>query len=226
MNYPVIIIIIILIITFVIFLHHPHKLLLPLTSHLLSECDTQDFPFLNGIPSYKNAWDCNNRSVTEFHGLITLYHSDILAEVLDIMDFNLLSTIGVRFMGNLIGSSDRLQTLQKIVALFPEVKNLHVSLFHPGSTLIEYSAPNNFTHRYHYGLKVTNNDIGLNIKGFDVKWKEKEGFIWNNTLPHSVWNHTNDVRIVIFADIARNLSFISSKILSLQPDTLNNKNAF
>lgn len=207
----------------------PHQLIVLWNRQIKAECDKQDAYSLNGVPSYHDAWDCPNKTVTEFHRLINLNHDQILSEVLATMQQYPATSIDetnwpqykwlkaedrwhpiwVRFMGAWAGSAERLPTLKQITSMFPEVTTLHISVFHPGTTLVEYRAPFRAVSRYHYGLQVPDNDVGLKIEGFDVKWKDKEGFIWNDTLPHSAWNHTSKPRIVIFADIFRNLSFVN-----------------
>jgi aspartyl/asparaginyl beta-hydroxylase (cupin superfamily) len=60
-------------------------------------------------------------------------------------------------------------------------------------------------------LKYRKGDVSLKIADYDVKWKEKNGFIWNDTLPHSVWNYTSETRIVIIQDVFRDFSIINSE---------------
>lgn len=195
-----------------------------------TECDQQDINPLNGIISYHDAWDCPNNTAIQLHQLIHVNHDKILTEVLETIKHydgfpiseiswvhdkwfkndDKLHPIWVRFMGDWAGSADRLPTLKHIVSLFPEIPTLHVSIFYPGTTLVERQGPSRTVHRYNYGLKIPYDDVGLKISGFDVKWKEKEGFIWDDTLPHSAWNHTSEPRIVISADIPRDMSFINN----------------
>lgn len=208
----------------------PYYLVAWWNNRIKNECDQQDSKFLNGIPSYNDAWDCPNKTATDLHQLIHLNHDNILSEVIETINHyggipigdvdwiqhkwlkneNTWHPIWIRFMGEWAGSAERLPTLKKIVSLFPEVSMFHVSVFYPGATLAEQRGPSRAVHRYHYGLKIPDGDIGLKISGFDIKWKEKEGFIWDDTLPHSAWNHTSEPRIVIFADIFRELSPINS----------------
>lgn len=61
-------------------------------------------------------------------------------------------------------------------------------------------------------MKTVENDIGLKINGFDIKWYEKEGIIWNPSNRYSVWNHTNSTRIMICFDIFKELSFVNNII--------------
>ena len=193
-----------------------------------SECDEQDKHSINGIPSYYNAWDCPNKTAIEFHRLIKLNHDDILEEVMEVIknkeeggnmedDENELfkeekkwNPIWVRIMGEWSNESDKLPTLKRIISLFPEIPIVHISVFYPGITVVESKNKSRAFHKYHYGLRIPYGDVGLKISGFDVKWKEKEGFIWDDTLIHSAWNHTCEPRIVIFADIFRELSGINS----------------
>jgi beta-hydroxylase len=209
---------------------NPYYLITWWNRRLKSECDNQDAFSLNGIPSYHDAWNCPNKTATELHQLININHNEILGEVLETMKHydgipmneidwvqrkwlkneDRWRPIWVRFMGEWAGSAEHLPTLKKIVSLFPEISILHVSVFYPGTTLVEHRGPSRAVHRYHYGLKIPEGDVGLKISGYDVKWKEKEGFIWDDTLPHSAWNHTSEPRIVIFADIFRELSPINS----------------
>lgn len=209
---------------------NPYYLVTWWNRRIKNECDQQDANPLNGIPSLHDIWNCSNKTAIELHRLISLNHDDILSEVIETMnnydgvpmneidcvqknwlkDENRWRPIWVRFMGDWAGSANRLPTLKRIVSLFPDVSILHVSIFYPGTTLVEHRGPSRAVHRYHYGLKIPEGDVGLKIASYDVKWKEKEGFIWDDTLPHSAWNHTSEPRIVIFADIFRELSPINS----------------
>lgn len=187
-----------------------------------SECDQQDSRSFNGIPSYHNAWETNNKSVRELHQLIHLYNNDILSEVTPLLNKD-LSVLSIRDKGRLSEVSELCPILRSIVSLFPDVIKLQVLIYYPGIAHIELQEQYRMLQRYHYGLKIPVNDIGLKISGFDVKWEEHEGYVWDATLPHSIWNHTNDPRIIIYADVSRDLSLIKrfgSKLIT----TLINRN--
>lgn len=225
-----IIAIIIIVVSVWLWYQNPYYLINWWNRRIQNECDRQDVFSLNGVPSLHDAWECPNKSAMELHRLIRINHDDILAEVVETMkhyngfpmnemddvqrtgfkDENRWRPIWVRFMGGWAGSADRLPTLKKIVSLFPDIPILHVSIFYPGTTLVEHRGISRSVYRYHYGLKIPSGDVGLKIAGFDIKWKEKEGFIWDDTLPHSAWNHTLEPRIVIFADVFRELSTMNA----------------
>jgi aspartyl/asparaginyl beta-hydroxylase (cupin superfamily) len=159
----------------------------------------------NGIPSYYNAWDSNNKTIINLNRLITLNHNLILEEVLNIYKSydasdEKIDHILLKYMGKLSNTSEKIPTLRNIISLFPDITLVKISFFYPGSILPEFSADNKNTKKYHYGLLIPNNDIGLKIKGYNVNWIEREGFIWDDKLVHSTWNNTLKTRIVIFAD--------------------------
>lgn len=228
----IIIVIMILIIILLTWLwyRNPYYLITWWNRRIKIECDEQDYISINGIPSYRDAWESNNKTIRELHRLIYINHDQILSEVVDTMKYysgipmneidwvqrewlkneDRWRPIWIRFMGEWAGSAIKIPTLKQIVSLFPDVTILHVSIFYPGTTLIEHRGPSRAVHRYHYGLKIPIGDVGLKIAGYNVKWKEKEGFTWDDTIPHSAWNHTSEPRIVIFADIFREQSFLNS----------------
>lgn len=228
----IILIFILLVIVVLVWLwyRNPYYLITWWNNRIKSECDLQDSNPLNGIPSYHDASSCENKTVKEFHNLIYLHHDTILSEVTELMkiykglpmnEIDIVQKewlknedrwrpIWIRFMGEWTGSANKLPTLKYIASLFSNISILHISIFYPGTTIVEHRGPSRAVHRYHYGLKIPNGDVGLKIAGQNVKWKEKEGFIWDDTLLHSAWNHTSEPRIVIFADIFRELSTINS----------------
>lgn len=194
------------------------------------ECDAQDAEPLYGIPSYHDAWNCSNRTARELQAALSVHHDQILTEVLETMqtysglsmvdldevqrsafgDETRWKPIWIRFLGDWAGTADRVPTLKRIVEGLPGVSLLHVSIFYPGTTLTPHRGPSRVVHRFHYGLKIPEGDVGLRLAGHEIKWHEREGFIWDDTLPHSAWNHTESPRIVIFADIFREFSGLNA----------------
>jgi len=192
-----------------------------------------NIPFHNGIPSYYSvntlSNTLSNTSAFQLHQLLQLHHSDILTEVTSILDTGISSEesiltdekkwnpIWIKYMGESSGISNKFPFLQNISNLFPDIANIYVSILYPGTTVVENSSnSNNIFDKYHYGLQIADNDIGLKIDGFDVKWQNKESFLWDSSIPHAAWNHTNLPRIVIFADIIRNTTMAQIKYKLLQ----------
>jgi hypothetical protein len=174
-----------------------------------------------------NAEDSEIKSVSRLHEKISLNHDKILSEVKSLMSSGytgypmaymdkeqeyltsgktLWSPIWVKFIDTWAGTADSLPTLKKIVSEVDDILLLHVSVFKPGTVLPIHNGISMGVWRYHYGLSIPDGDVGINIDNKYIKWKNREGFIWDDTVPHSAWNLTNETRLVIFADIYREIS--------------------
>lgn len=59
--------------------------------------------------------------------------------------------------------------------------------------------------RYMVGISIPQkrDHVWLNVNGIVKHWSEGEGFIWDDTYPHAVYNNTSETRIVLYMDIAR-----------------------
>lgn len=189
---------------------NPNYLIKWWNRHIESECNDQDKYSINGIPSYNDAWDCSNSAVTALHRLITINHDDILSEVIEVIDIEDYDKIPIKINGKWDKFADKFQVLKRIISLFPEVESLCISICKPGTLTIENRGLSRVVQRYNYGLIIPKNDIGLSIGGYNVKWEEKQGFVWDDTQSHSIWNHTTQPRIIISSEIYRNLSTLNS----------------
>ena len=156
---------------------------------ILSECNNQDKSCINGITSFKNIWDTDHLSVKQLHSMLLLNREQILKEIDDnkSVDINILPTI------------------KEISKLFPDMK-IYLKHYYPGDTIAEQNDISKIYYRYHFGIRVPSNDIGLRIDGYDVKWEENEGYVWDNTLRYSIWNDSAEPRTILFADVKRELT--------------------
>jgi hypothetical protein len=186
-----------------------------------------------------DANDSEIKSVRLLNEKITLHHDQILAEVESLMGTGytgypmayidreqklltggktLWSPIWVKFIDTWAGTSDSLPTLKKIVSEVDDILLLHVSVFKPGTVLPVHSGISMGVWRYHYGLKIPKGNLGLNIGGRMITWKEREGFIWDDTISHEAWNLTNEIRLVIFADIYREGAISRNRLVKAHRD--------
>jgi hypothetical protein len=180
--------------------------------YINNECDNQDINNINGIPSYHNAWDSNNITINQLHKLILLNHDliyDQLNDTLEKYEFEAINDIYIRFSDKWTDNSDKIPILKDIASLFPNITNLYISIINPGDIIINNIGVSRIYQKYQYGLQIPYSDIGLNIKGYDINFIEKNGFVWDNTLPNTTWNHTLTPRILIVADVIRNFSFLN-----------------
>ncbi len=178
------------------------------------------------IPSLMKAKDCPLESARKLEDLISRNHDQILTEIkelllnykgvamadVDEVQGNWLKgsknwrTLWVKFLDTWAGTADSLPTLKGIVEeMGDDVTLLHVSILHPKMRLDPHYGIHSGVWRYHYGLIIPEGDTGLSIEGHTFKWKEREGVIWDDTLLHSAWNETSSPRIIIFADLPRDL---------------------
>ena len=72
----------------------------------------------------------------------------------------------------------------------------------------EHRGPNAGLLRYHYTLLSANSkDDFLHVKNNKFYWKEKDGFLFDDTYRHYVIKKTNGMRISIICDFERDLIF-------------------
>jgi beta-hydroxylase len=57
--------------------------------------------------------------------------------------------------------------------------------------------------RIHFGLVVPEGDCALSVDGQIVRWAAGEGFVFDDSVFHEAWNHTNAVRVVFMVDLVR-----------------------
>lgn len=132
--------------------------------------------------------------------------------------------IWIKFLDKYLPMSNYLPTLTKITKEIDTINNnislLHVSIFWPPIEGVTDNLNNVIlpihcgisagVYRYHYALMLPNvsvDEIGMEIDGTNFQWEQKTGYIWDDVLPHSSWNKTKYIRILIFADIPRILPF-------------------
>ena len=111
----------------------------------------------------------------------------------------------IKFINKWAPGSDRMPTLKSICKSIPGITLLHVSVMHPGTHLPMHIGPSRAVHRYHYGLLVPEGNLGLRIENSVLQWEERRGFVWDDTRYHESWNLTDKPRLIIFADIKREL---------------------
>lgn len=181
------------------------------------------------------AADTSNVSAArKLNRLIKENHNQILQEVMSLMSRgytglpmaemdehqhrltegrDLWSPIWIKFIDTWAGSAKNVPTLTRIVKeVGDDILLLHVSVFKPGAYLPYHKGISMGVWRYHYGLQIPDGDVGLEIDGYRHDWRNGYGFIWDDTIPHSAWNRSEEPRLVIFADIHRNMGSISKSI--------------
>lgn len=101
-----------------------------------------------------------------------------------------------------------------IINQCPDIHAAMFSILEPGKYIPPHKGPFTACLRYHIGLKIPKDykNCYININNEKFYWKEGEALIFDDTYMHSVYNNTNEPRIILFIDIERPLSFPLNKI--------------
>jgi ornithine lipid ester-linked acyl 2-hydroxylase len=83
------------------------------------------------------------------------------------------------------------------------------SVLEPGKSLPFHRGPYNGVLRYHLGLIIPEDASKCYIQvGNDIRhWKEGESLLFDDSHMHAAFNHSDDLRVVLFIDIERPLPF-------------------
>lgn len=178
------------------------------------------------IPSLQSAWICQNESVRQTHINIVLLHEEInnkINEYFRVMEECVEDTSGftsrggtryLPFISN--GNINSLANNFNLAKLKTDAFNLGLLVIEPGATGSWQEHTSRGVYRYHYGLKTPKKgEYGLYIKDnpiHRIKWKERQGFIWDPSLTHSVFNQTDEICFILVADIPRHLPVLYSMV--------------
>lgn len=110
---------------------------------------------------------------------------------------------GIDFPGNMESCPRTTNLLKKI----PGLQTAFFSILSAGKEIPPHRGPHNGVIRYHLGLKIPDppNQCGITVGGVTAHWREGRGIFFDDTFFHSAWNHSKDVRVVLFVDVARPL---------------------
>ena len=97
----------------------------------------------------------------------------------------------------------------RILKKIPGLKAAMFSIFEPGKHLKPHRGPYNGVLRFHLGLIVPNqpDKIGIDVAGQVCHWEEGKAFIFDDAFRHEAWNHSDQVRVVLFVDFVKPLRF-------------------
>ncbi len=179
------------------------------------------------VPSLCPAEHCPHPILRALDSAIRENHRQILAEVDALMSRgyyglamvemdpvqlqNLPEAVGwtplwIKFLGQRSGVAKHMPTLSSIVSRYDNhVSLLHVSIMKPGTMLRSHVGITKGVLRYHYGLRVPEGYTGMLLEGTYVKWCVGRGVVWDDTIQHSSFNYTDSARLIIFADVYREL---------------------
>lgn len=93
----------------------------------------------------------------------------------------------------------------RLVEQIPGMKTAFFSILLPHKTIPEHRGPYKGLLRYHLGLKVpaAAEQCGICVGGEVRHWQEGKSLIFDDTFPHSAWNNTDEIRVILFVDFIR-----------------------
>ncbi len=91
----------------------------------------------------------------------------------------------------------------------PGLTTAFFSILEPGKRLPMHRGPYKGVLRYHLGVLVPDDErlCGIEVAGQRRHWREGHSLIFDDSFPHSAWNLSDEVRVVLFIDFARPLPF-------------------
>jgi beta-hydroxylase len=100
----------------------------------------------------------------------------------------------------------------KIIEQIPTLKTAFFSILLPGKHIPEHRGPYKGVLRCHLPLKVpqAREQCGIRVDREVRHWQEGKALVFDDSYRHEAWNKTDEVRVVLFLDIVRPMSFPAS----------------
>lgn len=192
--------------------------------YLATEADLQNKIFEeSGLESYHLPHKNDHPWANTFYQELELNFLDIQTEILELLkEYDGLPMIElddvqkslgkdaygwkplwIKFLDQWSDITDNLPTLTRIAKKYPDLLLLHASVMEPNTFLQPHYGISKGVWRLHFGIKIPEGNVRLNLCGKLIAWQNGKGFIWDDTLPHADWNYSSEKRIIIFADIPR-----------------------
>jgi aspartyl/asparaginyl beta-hydroxylase (cupin superfamily) len=98
----------------------------------------------------------------------------------------------------------------RALAQVPNMIQAFFSILEPGKSVPEHEGPYLGYLRYHLGVRVpVRNAPKLVVNGQDYVWKEGEAVLFDDSWPHSVINHSEELRAVLIVDVRRPMPLLA-----------------
>ena len=94
-----------------------------------------------------------------------------------------------------------MQALQNV----PNMMNAFFSILKPGTHIPAHRGPYSGILRYHLGVVIPKGDVGIRVAQEICRWEEGKSLIFDDGFEHEAWNRTEQLRVILFVDLARPL---------------------
>lgn len=104
----------------------------------------------------------------------------------------------------------------KLIESVPGMTTAFFSILEPGKHIPAHRGVYKGFMRYHLGLLVPEprEKCRIRVENESRHWKEGKSMMFDDTYDHEVWNDTEGLRVVLFMDVLRPMSFPASVINS------------
>lgn len=96
------------------------------------------------------------------------------------------------------------QTVRAIEEI-PGVINAFFSILRPGVEIPPHRGPYAGIMRYHLGVIIPKGDVGIRVDKNLCRWEEGKSLFFDDSFEHEAWNRTDDIRVILFVDMEREL---------------------
>lgn len=105
-------------------------------------------------------------------------------------------------------AKEKLPFTTKLIDSIPSIRSAMISVLEPGSRIVPHAGPYGGVFRYHLALKVPQDreNCWIRVDGEKYHWTEGRGVLFDDTYVHEVQNNTDELRIVLFCDVQRDLN--------------------
>ncbi len=118
----------------------------------------------------------------------------------------MLEITGLRPAQNRASCPETCRVLEQV----PNRIQTFFSILDPGKSIPEHEGPYLGYLRYHLGVRVPKqHSPRLIVNSQDYVWKEGEAVLFDDSWPHSVVNHSNELRAVLIVDVRRPLPLVA-----------------
>lgn len=106
------------------------------------------------------------------------------------------------------GNCARCPETTRLLRRIPGMVTGFFSILAPGKHIPEHCGPYKGVLRYHLGLMIPpGRTCRIRVKDEVRHWTEGESLVFDDSHPHEVWNDSDRIRVVLFVDFVRPLSF-------------------
>lgn len=117
---------------------------------------------------------------------------------------------------------ERCPVTASLLEQIPGMKTAFFSVLSPHKHIPAHKGIYKGLIRSHLGLIIPGRpgDCLMRISGQNIYWQEGKAVVFDDTYEHEVWNHTDEIRVVLLLDVVRSfrkgfLSFLNRKIVNL-----------